>query len=130
MSHSSSNLSADKMAWISVAILILLFMLQRFGTDKVGYSFAPIITVWFISITGIGIFNFFKYDPWVFKAVNPMYIVDYFRRNGKAAWVSLGGVVLCVTGIILIILVIQPQNHIKFANVIEFGCIRGGGIVC
>ncbi|KAH7673479.1 KUP system potassium uptake protein [Dioscorea alata] len=99
LQQADSSLNEDKMAWISVAILILLFMLQRFGTDKVGYSFAPVITIWFISITGIGIFNFFKYDPWVFKAVNPMYIVDYFRRNGKAAWVSLGGVVLCVTGV-------------------------------
>ncbi|GMY38781.1 potassium transporter 5-like isoform X1 [Fagus crenata] len=55
--------------WISVVILILLFMVQRFGTDKVGYSFAPIISIWFISIAGIGIFNFIKFDPTVVKAL-------------------------------------------------------------
>ncbi|KAL6899129.1 hypothetical protein ACP4OV_005787 [Aristida adscensionis] len=32
------------------------------------------------------------------QGFNPMYIVDYFRRNGKEAWVSLAGVVLCITG--------------------------------
>ncbi|XP_056689359.1 potassium transporter 5 isoform X2 [Spinacia oleracea] len=71
---------------------------QRFGTDKVGYSFAPIVGIWFLVNAGIGVFNFIKYDPTVIKALNPWYIVQYFQRNGKDAWVSLGGVVLCVTG--------------------------------
>ena len=84
--------------WISIAILIFLFMLQRFGTDKVGYSFAPIICVWFALIGGIGLFNFIKFDPTVIKAINPQYIVLYFQRNKKEAWVSLGGIVLAITG--------------------------------
>lgn len=74
-------------------------MVQRFGTDKVGYSFAPIICVWFLFIAGIGVYNFIKFDPLVVKAVNPKYIVDYFKRNKKQAWISLGGVVLAITGI-------------------------------
>lgn len=88
------------MVWISVAILIILFSAQRFGTDKVGYSFAPIVGIWFLVNAGIGVFNFIKYDPTVIKALNPWYIVQYFQRNGKDAWVSLGGVVLCVTGLL------------------------------
>ncbi len=84
--------------WISVVILILLFMVQRFGTDKVGYSFAPIISIWFISIAGIGIFNFIKFDPTVVKAINPKYIIDYFQRNKKEAWISVTGVVFAITG--------------------------------
>ena len=84
--------------WISVAILIFLFMVQRFGTDKVGYTFAPIICVWFAFIGGIGLFNFIKFDPTVIKAINPQYIVQYFQRNKKDAWVSLGGIVLAITG--------------------------------
>ncbi|RYR01641.1 hypothetical protein Ahy_B06g080523 isoform C [Arachis hypogaea] len=83
---------------ISVAILVCLFMAQRFGTDKVGYTFAPIICIWFAFIAGIGLYNFIKYDPSVIKAVNPKYIVDYFIRNKKDAWISLGGVVLAITG--------------------------------
>ena len=75
--------------WIPVAILIFLFMVQRFGSDKVGYSFAPISCVWFALIGGIGLFNFIKFDPTVIKAINPQYIVQYFQRNKKEAWVSV-----------------------------------------
>ncbi|KAH9619116.1 hypothetical protein KSS87_012504 [Heliosperma pusillum] len=95
---SASTFTEGRVVWISVAILILLFSVQRFGTDKVGYSFAPIVSIWFIMNAGIGLYNFIKYDPTVIKAVNPWHIIEYFRRNGKDAWISLGGVVLCVTG--------------------------------
>ncbi|KAL5795543.1 hypothetical protein ACOSQ2_000363 [Xanthoceras sorbifolium] len=88
----------ESVVWISVAILICLFLVQRLGTDKVGYSFAPIICVWFTLIGGIGVYNFFKFDPSVIKALNPMYIIAYFRRNKKDAWISLGGIVLAITG--------------------------------
>ncbi|KAF3436412.1 hypothetical protein FNV43_RR23504 [Rhamnella rubrinervis] len=92
------DMSQDMIVWISVGILICLFMVQRFGTDKVGYSFAPIICVWFAMIGGIGVYNFIKFDPSVVKALNPKYIVDYFKRNKKDAWISLGGAVLAITG--------------------------------
>ncbi|KAK4482201.1 hypothetical protein RD792_009343 [Penstemon davidsonii] len=94
----TSAMTEDRIVWISVVILILLFMVQRFGTDKVGYTFAPIICVWFFLISGIGIYNFIKYDPSVIKALNPMYIIYYFMRNKKKAWISLGGCVLSITG--------------------------------
>lgn len=100
----------DGVVGISIAILICLFMVQRFGTDKVGYSFAPIICVWFAFIGGIGLFNFIKYDPTVAKAINPKYIVDYFRRNKKDAWISLGGVVLAITGTFVFLHMLNP-NH-------------------
>ncbi|KAL9235782.1 hypothetical protein vseg_010518 [Gypsophila vaccaria] len=95
---SESVFTEGRVVWISVAILVLLFSVQRFGTDKVGYSFAPIVSVWFVMNAGIGLYNFIKHDPTVIKAVNPVHIIEYFTRNGKQAWVSLGGVVLCVTG--------------------------------
>ncbi|GAB2279476.1 hypothetical protein Dimus_014115 [Dionaea muscipula] len=91
-------MTEERVVWISVGILICLFSFQRFGTDKVGYSFAPIICVWFFINAGIGLFNFIQYDPTVVKAINPWEIVEYFKRNGKDAWVSLGGIVLCITG--------------------------------
>ncbi|KAK6260212.1 hypothetical protein SCA6_014686 [Theobroma cacao] len=91
-------LQTDRIFWISIAILVCIFMVQRFGTGKVGYSFAPLICIWFALISGIGVYNFIKYDPTVLKAINPKYIVEYFTRNKKDAWVSLGGVVLAITG--------------------------------
>ncbi|XWS75335.1 hypothetical protein CRYUN_Cryun01aG0077600 [Craigia yunnanensis] len=93
-----ATMAEDRIVWISVAILVCLFLVQRFGTDKVGYTFAPILCVWFTFIGGIGVYNFIKFDPTVIKAINPKYILDYFKRNKKDAWISLGGVVLATTG--------------------------------
>ncbi|XP_031486796.1 potassium transporter 5-like [Nymphaea colorata] len=98
LQRAASSLTQDKIVMISVIILICLFQAQRFGTDRVGYTFAPIIFIWFAFIELIGIYNFIKYDPMVIKAFNPAYIIHYFTRNKKEAWVSLGGVVLCITG--------------------------------
>ncbi|CAO2824502.1 unnamed protein product [Amaranthus hypochondriacus] len=98
LKEASPYFTEGRVVWISVGILIVLFSAQRFGTDKVGYSFAPIVSIWLLLNAGIGVHNFVKYDPTVIKAVNPWYIIQYFTRNGKDAWVSLGGVVLCVTG--------------------------------
>ncbi|RCV33425.1 hypothetical protein SEVIR_7G090200v4 [Setaria viridis] len=92
------SLTQTQVVWISVAILFMLFSVQRFGTDKVGYCFAPIISIWFLLIAGIGMYNLIVNDIGVLRAFNPMYIVHYFKRNGKDGWISLGGVVLCVTG--------------------------------
>ncbi|KAG4122362.1 hypothetical protein ERO13_D11G262500v2 [Gossypium hirsutum] len=89
---------SDMIAGISVVILIFLFMIQRFGTHRVSYTFAPVLCVWFVLIGGIGFYNIIKHDKTVLKAINPMYIVEYFIRNKKDAWISLGGVVLCTTG--------------------------------
>ncbi|XP_020592769.1 potassium transporter 5-like [Phalaenopsis equestris] len=94
----ATSLSQGQIALISIVILVLVFSVQRFGTDKVGYTFAPIIVLWFSLIGGIGVYNLVKYDVRVLRAFNPKYIVDYFRRNGKKAWTSLGGIVLCITG--------------------------------
>ncbi|CAN0916861.1 Potassium transporter 5, partial [Linum grandiflorum] len=98
VSSSLGRVNAEAVVGISVAILIVLFSVQRFGSDKVGFSFAPIIMVWFAFIAGIGAYNLFKHDVTVLRAFNPKYIVDYFTRNGKTAWISLGGIVLCITG--------------------------------
>ncbi|XVF21921.1 hypothetical protein REPUB_Repub12eG0130600 [Reevesia pubescens] len=96
--EATSAMTEDRIVWISIAILVCLFMVQRFGTGKVGYSFAPILCIWFALIGGIGVYNLIKHDPTVLKSINPKYIVDYFMRNKKDAWISLGGVVLATTG--------------------------------
>ncbi|XP_020254491.1 potassium transporter 5-like [Asparagus officinalis] len=94
----ATSLTEGEIAIISIIILIMLFSVQRFGIDKVGYVFAPVILLWFSLIGGIGLYNLFKHDVTVLRAFNPMYIIDYFKRNGKEGWISLGGVVLCITG--------------------------------
>ncbi|KAK3038972.1 hypothetical protein RJ639_027457 [Escallonia herrerae] len=96
--EATSALTGNMIMWLSVVILILLFQLQRFGTSKVGYIFAPVLTMWFLFIGIIGIYNLVKYYATVQEAFNPVYIVKYFRRNTKDAWISLGGVILGLTG--------------------------------
>ena len=81
-----------------MGILVVFFSVQRFGTDKIGYTFAPVVTVWLLLISGIGIYNVIKYDIGTLRAFNPKYIVDYFRRTKKKGWVSLGEILPCVTG--------------------------------
>ncbi|XP_043722073.1 potassium transporter 5-like isoform X1 [Telopea speciosissima] len=93
-----SHLETDVVVMISVAILVVLFSIQRFGTDKVGYTFAPAIMVWYLFIGGVGIFNLIRHDSSVLRAFNPVYIFWYFNDEPKQAWLSLGGVVLCMTG--------------------------------
>ncbi|XP_061375225.1 potassium transporter 5-like [Gastrolobium bilobum] len=94
----SKSLGQDAVVGITVVILIFLFSVQRYGTDKVGSSFAPILLMWFLLNGGIGLYNLFTHDIGVLRAFNPKYIVEYFKRNGKQGWISLGGAFLCTTG--------------------------------
>ena len=82
---------------VALAVLALLFSFQRFGTDKVGKVFGPVMTVWFICIAILGVIQIVR-NPSVLLALNPAYGVSFFIENGKAAWLVLGAVVLCVTG--------------------------------
>ncbi|PUZ38151.1 hypothetical protein GQ55_9G174300 [Panicum hallii var. hallii] len=92
------HLTTDQTVWITVGILVVLFAVQRFGTDKIGYTFAPVVFVWLLLMAAIGIYNMVKYDIGTLKAFNAKYIIDYFRRNKKKGWVSLGEILLCFTG--------------------------------
>lgn len=98
LKEKAPNLTTDQIVWITVGILVLLFAVQRFGTHKVGYLFAPVVLLWLLLIGGVGVYNLLRHDVTVLRAFNPKYILDYFRRNGRDAWVSLGGVLLCFTG--------------------------------
>uniref|UniRef100_A0A803PEG0 Potassium transporter n=1 Tax=Cannabis sativa TaxID=3483 RepID=A0A803PEG0_CANSA len=83
---------------VSIFILIALFSIQSFGTAKVGFLFAPVLALWFFSLGCIGVYNLFKYDITVVRALNPMYIFLFFKKNSSQAWSALGGCVLCITG--------------------------------
>ncbi|KAK8459380.1 hypothetical protein SEVIR_2G134200v4 [Setaria viridis] len=87
----------DVVVIVSVVILIGLFSMQHFGTDKVSWLFAPIVLVWFILIGILGAVNIYKYDRSVLKAFNPIYVYRYFKR-GRTSWASLGGIMLSITG--------------------------------
>lgn len=89
---------ADEVVMISVACLIVLFSVQKYGTSKVGLAVGPALFIWFCSLAGIGIYNLLKYDRSVLRAFNPIHIYYFFKRNSTKAWYSLGGCLLCATG--------------------------------
>ncbi|CAL9128367.1 unnamed protein product [Musa acuminata var. zebrina] len=93
-----SGFDTDAVVIFSSVILVVLFSIQRFGTGKVGFLFAPILALWFFSLGSIGIYNILKYDISVLRAFNPAYIYFFFKRNSTKAWSALGGCVLCITG--------------------------------
>ncbi|KAG8078989.1 hypothetical protein GUJ93_ZPchr0007g5655 [Zizania palustris] len=94
----SARITQENVVLLSAVILVLLFLVQRFGTSKVSFSFSPIMLVWFASISGIGVYNIVTYYPPVLKAVSPHYIYYYFAKNKKLGWEQLGAVILCITG--------------------------------
>ncbi|XP_051147196.1 potassium transporter 7 [Andrographis paniculata] len=93
-----SWIEQDHVVMISVAFIIVLFSVQRYGTSKVGLIVGPALFIWFCSLGGIGIYNLLKYDTSVLRAFNPIHIYYFFEHNSTKAWYSLGGCLLCATG--------------------------------
>jgi KUP system potassium uptake protein len=81
----------------TVAVLLLLFALQRHGTERVGRLFGPVMVVWFVAIALLGL-RMIARNPEVLWALDPLYGVRFFHSHGLQAFVSLGGVVLALTG--------------------------------
>ncbi|KAF8030305.1 hypothetical protein BT93_E2683 [Corymbia citriodora subsp. variegata] len=117
---------SDIVVLVAVVILVGLFSMQHYGTDKVGWLFAPIVLLWFILIGVIGIINIFKYDTSVLRAFSPVHIYRYFKRGGRERWTSLGGIMLCITGTEALFadLAHFPVSAVQIAfTVIVFPCL-------
>ncbi len=81
---------------IVIVILSLLFFFQRFGTQKVGSVFGPVMVVWFLMLFGLGVLEIRNY-PDVIKALNPYYGYELLLKYPKGFWL-LGAVFLATTG--------------------------------
>jgi KUP system potassium uptake protein len=81
----------------SVAILALLFVVQPFGTARIGAAFGPVMAVWFITIGVLGLWGIGQ-DPHVLYALNPYYGLHLLANGGFRGFLVLGGIFLCVTG--------------------------------
>lgn len=81
----------------TTAILVLLFLAQKWGTANIGLVFGPLMLVWFAVIALLGLGGIIRH-PQVLMAVDPSYAVDFFIENGWTAFRVLGGVVLVLTG--------------------------------
>ncbi|CAL5407923.1 unnamed protein product [Camellia sinensis] len=94
----SSSITQKHVIIMAVVLLVALFIFQQCGTSKVSFSFSPIMLMWFGSNIAIGVYNIVKYEPSVFKALSPHYIIIFFSRNGVTGWTLLGAIFLCITG--------------------------------
>ncbi|PUZ60726.1 hypothetical protein GQ55_4G171100 [Panicum hallii var. hallii] len=83
---------------VTCAILVGLFALQHYGTHRVGFLFAPIICLWLLCISIIGVYNIIYWNPHVYKALSPYYMYRFLQKTQFGGWMSLGGILLCVTG--------------------------------
>jgi KUP system potassium uptake protein len=88
---------ADWVMPLSLGILVLLFLLQRFGTHGIGQIAGPITLVWFITLAVLGIGPIAD-NPSVLWALNPYYALTFLYAHAALALVIMGAVVLCVTG--------------------------------
>src|SRR5260370_23720044 len=82
---------------ITVAIIVVLFMVQRLGTGAVGRVFGPVMTVWFTVLAVPGVRGIASH-PVILEALSPTYAVDYLTGHFGAAFFSLTAVVPPVTG--------------------------------
>src|SRR5215472_7308314 len=82
---------------ITVAIIVVLFLGQRFGTGTVGRLFGPIMSIWFTVIALLGIRGIASH-PVILQALSPTYAVSFLFGHFSTAFFSLTAVVLAVTG--------------------------------
>lgn len=88
---------ADYVVPITLAVLITLFAAQYKGTAGVAQLFAPVTTIWFLTIGALGAWHIFD-DLAILNAINPAYGWHVLTKDPAIAVLVLGGVFLAVTG--------------------------------
>jgi len=81
----------------TVAILVGLFLIQKYGTHRVGGLFGPIMVLWFVVLASLGLLWIALY-PAVLGAFDPRHAIAFFLDNGWTGFAVLGAVFLVVTG--------------------------------
>ena len=82
---------------ITIGILAVLFLAQRFGTGGIGKVFGPVTVLWFATLAVLGIVQIVQ-QPSVLAAANPAHALSFFLENGWRGFLVLGSVFLVVTG--------------------------------
>ena len=82
---------------VALAVLFVLFFVQKRGTARIGALFGPVMLLWFATLALLGVFNLVQ-NPAVLKAINPLFGVAFLVHNPGIALVAMGAVVLSVTG--------------------------------
>lgn len=80
---------------VSEVVIIVLFLIQQFGSHKISFVFAPIIFLWLVGLVICGIYNIVRYQPGIFRALSPYYAIELLKGAGIDAF---GGAILAITG--------------------------------
>ncbi len=81
----------------SIAILVGLFAVQRFGTAVVGRFFGPIIVLWFVVLGATGVAQIAAH-PGILAALNPVHAIGFLLDRGWHVLAAVGAIVLAITG--------------------------------
>jgi KUP system potassium uptake protein len=82
---------------LSTAVIVGLFLGQRFGTAAVGKLFGPVIAVWFAVLAFTGLVQIVRH-PDILAALNPLRAVEFLQMRGWHLFVVMGSIVLALTG--------------------------------
>ena len=94
--HGTFPITETMTIMIVAAIITGLFLIQRFGTEKIGRVFGSVMLFWFGTLALIGV-NGLSHDFTVLRALNPMYALQLLFNNPVGILI-LGAVFLCTTG--------------------------------
>ena len=82
---------------LTIAVLVLLFALQRHGTAAIGTVFGVVMVLWFAALGLLGILGILK-EPVVLRALSPLWALEFLARFPFGGFLALGAVFLAVTG--------------------------------
>ncbi len=82
---------------IGIAVLVVLFLVQRFGTHQVGRLFGPVMILWFVTLGVAGIPHIVD-GPGILRGLSPSYLFLFVADHPYIAFVAMGAVVLVITG--------------------------------
>ncbi|MBL8837744.1 MAG: potassium transporter Kup [Alphaproteobacteria bacterium] len=82
---------------LALAVLVMLFVVQRHGTERVGGLFGPIMLLWFVVLALLGLVQIVTH-PSVLLALNPLWGLEFFLQHRLVGFFALGAVVLALTG--------------------------------
>ena len=83
--------------YISLALVSILFAIEKFGTGKIGTFFGPIMLLWFVTIGYFGLLEIID-KPSILRALNPMYGLNFLLKHQGVSIAILGAIVLAITG--------------------------------
>lgn len=92
-----SPIFSEHVIWLTILILLGLFYIQKKGSGFIGQFFGPVMIIWFLTIGLLGLAQIIQ-TPFILKALNPFYAIQFFYHNGFLALKAMGGIFLVVTG--------------------------------